>query len=309
MNVSIIVCTKDRPKELAKCIESITRQSRIPDEVVIVHGGCKQILSPTVELVGPVYVKHIYSAAPSYLTADRNKGVRGSSGDIIIFVDDDVILHKGFVREIVRVFENDAGRRIGGAMGRIVNIPRPQETFSFGAVLYQLIRRTFLLPRIGDGRFLPSGSPTYIDYSTSPRDVEFLSGCCMAYRRELFQELQFDEDFLNAHLYVDDEDFSYRVSRKYRNTYAPNARLDHYLSPIGTKRHETRYTRARMTIVARHYLVKKNFPNITRHSIAFWWSVAGFIVEAVMKRDRDTLRGLLSGVGQLMAGGRNRERH
>ena len=302
MKVSAIVCTRDRPEELARCIESIVRQSRIPDEVVVVHGGCRQNVPPTRERIGPVDFKHVYSAAPSYLTADRNKGVRNSSGDIIIFLDDDVILHEDFVKEIVRVFENDPGRAIGGAMGRIVNTPTPR-------VPFQLMRRLFLLPRIGDGRFLPSGSPTYISHFTSPRDVEFLSGCCMAYRRELFQKYQFDERFLKAHLYVDDEDFSYRVSRKHRNIYVPSARLVHYLSPIGTKRRQTQYTRARMRIVARHYLLKKNFPNTAIHSIAFWWSVAGSLVGAVMKRDRESLRGLLDAVGQLTASGRSRDRN
>ena len=126
MKVSVIVCTKDRPEELARCVESIARQSRIPDETVVVHGGCKRTTPPRLEQVGPVKFKHVYSAAPSYLTADRNKGVRSSSGDIIIFLDDDVILHEDFVMEIARVFEDDADRKIGGAMGQIVNLPRPK---------------------------------------------------------------------------------------------------------------------------------------------------------------------------------------
>ena len=64
-----------------------------------------------------------------------------------------------------------------------------------------------------------------------------------------------------------------------------------------------------MRIVARHYLLKKSFPNTARHSIAFWWSVAGLFVGAVMKRDGDTLKGLLDGVGQLITNGRSRERN
>jgi len=68
-------------------------------------------------------------------------------------------------------------------------------------------------------------------------------------------------DFPNA-MFTDDEDFSYRVSRKYQNVYTPYAKIAHNPSPIGRV---SGYTRAKMTLEARYYLLKKishEHPNI-----------------------------------------------
>jgi glycosyltransferase involved in cell wall biosynthesis len=58
-------------------------------------------------------IKYIHSTSRSGLSADRNTGIRHSSGDVILFLDDDTVLEKGFIKEIVRIFEEDSGRRIG----------------------------------------------------------------------------------------------------------------------------------------------------------------------------------------------------
>jgi hypothetical protein len=116
-----------------------------------------------------------------------------------------------------------------------------------------------------------------------------------AYRKEVFKDLKFDEDFPNA-MFTDDEDFSYRVSRKYRNVYTPHAKLVHNPSPIGRVNH---YTRAKMTVEARYYLLKKNFPRTIKHTLAFWWSVIGYFIQAIMSMDRENIRGVISGIANI----------
>jgi GT2 family glycosyltransferase len=128
------------------------------------------------------------------------------------------------------------------------------------------------------------------------KNVEFLSGGLTAYRREVFKDLKFDEDFLDAHLYTDDEDFSYMVSRKYRNVYTPYAKLVHNPSPIGRV---NPYTRAKMTVEARYYLLKKNFPHTLKHTLAFWWSVVGLLVQAMLTVNKENVKGVISGVSDI----------
>jgi cellulose synthase/poly-beta-1,6-N-acetylglucosamine synthase-like glycosyltransferase len=76
------------------------------------------------------------------LTYQRNVGVRNSSGDIIFFLDDDIVLDKDFIKEIVKVFEKDCEKKVGGVMGNMVNIRRPR---IIKTLLSYLIRRIFLL--------------------------------------------------------------------------------------------------------------------------------------------------------------------
>jgi len=182
-------------------------------------------------------------------------------------------------------------------MGNIVNIQRPKTILSkLRANLYLLVRRIFLLPSSGDGRFRSSGCPTFIHGAKEIKDVEFLSGGLTAYRKEVFKDLKFDEDFLDAHLYTDDEDFSYRVSRKYPNVYTPYAKLVHNPSSIGRV---NPYARAKMTVEARYYLLKKNFPRTIKHTLAFWWSVIGYFIQAIMSMDNENIRGVISGIANI----------
>ncbi|MCJ7634141.1 glycosyltransferase [Candidatus Bathyarchaeota archaeon] len=294
MKISVVICTKNRVQELMRCIKSVIAQSLSLDELIIVDAGDteKAYLKIKEEFPNDSRFKYIHTF-PSYLTADRNTGVRNSSGDIIIFLDDDTVVDKDFIKEVAKVFEKDHEKKIGGVMGNMVNVQRPNNILSN---LNLAIRRIFLLPTLGSGRFRCSGCPTFIHGAKETKNVEFLSGCCMAYRRKVFNDLKFDTGFLEAHLCTDDEDFSYRVSRKYQNVYTPYAKLVHNPSPIGR---DTRYTRTKMTVEARYYLLKKNFPQTLKHTLAFWWSVIGLIVQAATTMDKESLKGLIRGLAAI----------
>jgi hypothetical protein len=117
--------------------------------------------------------------------------------------------------------------------------------------------------------------------------VEFLSGDLTAYRKEAFKDLKFDEYFLDARLYTDDGDFSFRLSRKYQNVYTPYARVAHNPPPIGRVNHRTR---AKMRIEARYYMLMKNFPRTPNHTLAFWWLVIGLFIQAITTMDNKVLK-------------------
>ena len=153
----------------------------------------------------------VYPHIPKLSDSRLKYGVRNSYGDIIIFLDDDTVVDKDFIKEVAKVFEKDHEKKISGIMGNILNVQRPNNILSN---LNLAILHIFLLPTFGSGRFRYSGSPTFIHGTKETKNVEFLSGCCMAYRRKAFNDLKFDIGFLEAHLCTDDEDFPYRVSQQ-----------------------------------------------------------------------------------------------
>jgi hypothetical protein len=162
--------------------------------------------------------------------------------------------------------------------------------------LHHVIARIFLLPSLGDGKFKASASPTFLHDAHEIRNVEFLSGCDMAFRKEVFSSFEFDEDF--PELYKDDDDFSYSVSRKYQNVYTPYAKLVHNLSPTGSAsaRLAHTYLRAKKTVQSRYYLLKKNYPRTLKNTLAFWWSVVGSFLQAIMTMNSGNIRGVISGI-------------
>jgi GT2 family glycosyltransferase len=287
----------NRVQELVRCIKSIVFQSLPPDEVIIVDASdTGKTYSKIKEEFGQdSRFKYIHTKPA--LTHQRNTGVRNSSGDIVFFLDDDVVLDRDFVKKIVKVFENASEKKIGGVMGNIVNLRRP---IGFKANLHILIERIFLLPTSGNGRFRASGCPTFVHGAEEIKSVEFLSGGLTAYRREVFKDFRFDEGFPDPRFNADDDDFSYRVSRKYKNVYTPYAKLVHSPSFIGREKH---YERARITLESRYYVVKKNFSHTPKNIFAFWWSVIGLLVQAIVAMDKESFKGLIRGVTDIRKGG------
>jgi len=302
MRVSVVICTKDRVQELVDCVRSVLAQSVSPVEIIIVDASDKDEAYLKIKEKFPKdsRFKYIRSTGSSGLSADRNKGVRNSSGDIILFLDDDTVLDKDFIKKIVEVFEKDSEKKIGGVMGNVVNADRPKNFWmKLRANLHLLITRIFLLPTPGDGRFRSSGCPSFFSGAEEIKNVEFLSGCCMAYRKEVFKDFKFDEDF--PELYTDDEDFSRRVSLKYQNVYTTYAKLIHRLSMVGSAsaRRASEYTRAKKTVKSRYYLLKKNFPHTLKHTLAFWWSVVGYFIQAIMTLNKENVKGVINGVSDM----------
>jgi GT2 family glycosyltransferase len=144
----------------------------------------------------------------------------------------------------------------------------------------------------GDGTFRVSGFPNYPFVADEVKKVEFLSGGLTAWRRKILMEFKFDEKLLGPSI-CEDDDFSYRVSRKYANVYTPHARVVHYMSPVAR---DKQYKIAKMTIQTRYYLFKKNLPQTFKYKIGAYWAVIGMFLEEVVAMDIESLRGLIAGL-------------
>lgn len=295
LKVSIVISTKDRLRSLVVCVESILAQTLLPDELIVVDSSDSTELKSRLNalLRGKVTFKHINAKVG--LTQARNVGIGKSAGDVILFLDDDVILDKDYIKEVIRVFNDDSEKKVGGVTGDI------EYKHSFRSSVGQLLGTIFFLFRHGDGKLQLSGRPTFAR-GDKIVNVECLSGSNMAFRKEVFSEFKFDES-LHGYCPMEDVDFSYRVSRKYRNVYTPYAKLIHDTAPPAKS---VEYARMRMEIKNYCYLFKKNLPQTPKRKFAFWWSIVGLFVVtfllAISRRSAEGLRGLKDGVITIMKG-------
>ena len=162
----------------------------------------------------------LIGSAPG-LPRQRNLGARTTTGSVVVYLDDDVVLESGYLAAVARTFEEDRTGQIGGAGGAQVPDPTPREGF-----LRRIACRLFLLDTYGRGIVKRSGRPDYVFSPRSRMEVECLSGCNMAYRREVLDALSFDER-LGGYALGEDLQFSYRVSRRWKLVLTPEARLEH----------------------------------------------------------------------------------
>lgn len=264
--VSVVICTKDRLEDPVRCIESLLCQTRLPDEIVIIDAsGGDQLKKRIEETFAASRVPLVYKHSKPGLTYQRNVSLGVLRGEVVFFFDDDVVLEPDFLAEILRVFENDVTGQVGGVMGRIVNLPHRRW-------LLNLYCRVFCLSRPGNGRFLRSGLATFpCNKDGEVLATDFLSGGITAYHQRVLKEFSWDES-LEGYALMEDADFSYRVSRRFRNYYVPAARCSHYPSPIGGDRVE----KLRRTRFRNHrYLFEKNMPKSLINWFAFWLAVIG----------------------------------
>ena len=86
MKVSLILATKGRVEEFAKCVHSLSRQTGAEVELIVVDQNRDDRLQPILAAL-PFPVLHLRSEPG--LSRARNAGLTAATGDIVAFPDDD----------------------------------------------------------------------------------------------------------------------------------------------------------------------------------------------------------------------------
>jgi glycosyltransferase involved in cell wall biosynthesis len=127
MNISVILCTYNRCRSLARTLDSLAVQ-QLPDsvdwEVIVVDNNSKDQTREVVEeFCGPHSGRFRYLFEPQQgLSHARNAGIREARGDVLAFTDDDVTLDPKWLLNLTSALRD--GTAVGTG-GRIL----PEQTF------------------------------------------------------------------------------------------------------------------------------------------------------------------------------------
>ena len=116
LSVSVIIPTYNRRKWLGEILASIALQT-LPFnqfEVIVVDDGSSDTTSDIVQQVYPFRLRYFYQSNQGDAAA-RNLGAKQSQADILVFLDDDMILEKDFLANMVADPDVFANRLIVGA--------------------------------------------------------------------------------------------------------------------------------------------------------------------------------------------------
>ena len=106
MKVSLIISTYNRPDALRLCLLSAFRQSRLPDEIIVGDDGSTRETKETIEslrAMSPVKLIHVWHEDKGFrLAMMRNKCIAKASGDYIVEIDGDIIMHRSFIKDHAR---------------------------------------------------------------------------------------------------------------------------------------------------------------------------------------------------------------
>ncbi|WP_254016416.1 glycosyltransferase family 2 protein [Mesorhizobium escarrei] len=179
-SASVVICTRDRPNELRRCLASLPQQSLPPAEIIVVDNASKGDETRQVVLAaGAIYLREDRPG----LDIARNRGAQRASSSIVAYTDDDVLLHPHWLERLVAAFDS---RSIGAVTGLVL----PAEI----ATEAQRYFETFW--SFGQG-YTPQTFRAD-DFAARKHEVfpswQIGAGASMAFRREVFDRAgMFDE--------------------------------------------------------------------------------------------------------------------
>lgn len=185
MKISVVVPAHLAGESLERCLQGLTQAQPAPDELIVVpdgkaegvaelarsYGAC--VLEPTKVPMGPAHA--------------RNRGVAAVSGDVVFFVDADVVVHPDVIHRVRTIFEEDAD--LAALIGSYDDDPGERSFLS----RYRNLLHHFI-------------------HQTSNEDASTFWGACGAIRRDIFLKLGgFDERYVNPS--IEDIELGYRLKQ------------------------------------------------------------------------------------------------
>jgi len=103
MKVSVIIVTRNRADMLKNCLNSLVRQTKKLDEVIIVDNNSDDHTKDLVNNFNKkLPIKYIFEPRIGTPIA-RNTGIKNARYDIIAFIDDDCVADENWIKEIKRL--------------------------------------------------------------------------------------------------------------------------------------------------------------------------------------------------------------
>jgi GT2 family glycosyltransferase len=198
-DASVVICTRDRPEELQRCLDSLPRQTLRPSEVIVVDNASRDGRTRDVALAaGVIYMREDRPG----LDIARNTGARRTRSPIVAYTDDDVLLHPTWLERLVAAFD---GPQIGAVTGLVLPAELATEAqrhfeahWSFG--------RGYLRKDFDAERFRSQCNDVFHAW-------EIGAGASMAFRREVFERVGYFDERLDVGRAgcSGDSEFWYRV--------------------------------------------------------------------------------------------------
>lgn len=293
LSISVVIATKDRSEDLITFLDSLNKQSCLPQECIIVDASDKN----EEELYKKKLhsdIKFVYIPASPGLTIQRNIGINSSHGDVVFFFDDDVILESEYLEEAMKIYAEY--EHCGGVVGKITNIGRLVQNWKYK--LMQLLCYFFQVEYYDDrGQMRKSGLKNDFYFGNTVQSIQSASGCCMSFRKNILKQVGMFDENLVGYSYMEDVDIGFRVSRIASVYFCPMSKCVHNQSPNNRLKD---FENGKMFMINWHYLFRKNLPQridyLLSHYMAFFFLIVMHFYNFRFRR----LAGMISGAKSIL---------
>lgn len=291
MEISVVIPTKNRKNDLLIAINSISIQTIMPKELIIIDQSDNQLdINDIVEIKSmfknKIELIYYHDTSINGLIAAKNYSLKLVSSDYISFLEDDVIIEADYFENAIMGFVNNP--KMKGCSGIVLNIT---ETGNYYPILHKLSHQ---------GIFNDIRPSIFTKYKNLKElnliKSNALSGGISIWSMEVFNTIKFDT-INNFHL-LEDIDFSNRVYEFYSSELYINTavRLVHNTSPLGREFNFIKNKRK-----AREYLIfYKKFSYRYFSFFNILWLLFCLLLQSlylsIRTRNFSLLTGLLAGI-------------
>lgn len=210
LTVALIICTRDRPDFLGRCLRAVSCLDPAPDEVLVVDNTPgREVVRALAQAHGAHY---IVEPVPG-LSRARNRGFTESTSDIVAYIDDDAEADPDWLGTMVEHF---ADPMVAAVTGETISSPALRDYF-----------------RPQPARYVGNHDPLWFEMATFG-GLGF--GTNMALRRSAVPSSKpFDERLgRGAPIRLAEESYAFAslLARGFRAAHVPSAFVLHEMKPM-----------------------------------------------------------------------------
>lgn len=229
---TVVICTRDRVDEVLEFLDNLSKTTSFEVvRVIIVENSLSQentqILRKLIDYETKLSNVTVIQSSPGLAQA-RNESLPLLAGDIVHFMDDDITLPMNYFEYIDEIFTKYP--TIAGLAPHIESAINNSD-FEIRMIVEKILGFIFR----ADGKLSKSGRARWIRKSRKHYDVEWLPGCCMAYRINAIVNNKFETGLENGPLggYAlgEDLDFSHQISKRAKLMGLGEISIEHKLAP------------------------------------------------------------------------------
>jgi GT2 family glycosyltransferase len=240
LRVSLVVLTYNSDRIVGECLQSLLPLVSKAEIIVVDNASADETRAVVNRHVPPMRL--IANATNRGCAGGNNVGWHDSSGDIVVFVNPDVIVTDHWLDPLVQPFLDDP--RVGITGSKLL-YPGTRTIQHAGGILHP----NGMVDHFGTGE---EDVGQYDDIS----DVDYVTGASIAVRREVLETLGgFDEDFNPA--YFEETDLCWRARHAgWKVRFAPESVAYHHESTVLTRnspRFLRLFYRGRMRFVVKNF--------------------------------------------------------
>ena len=232
-NISIVIPSRNRKKFIEQLLDDLDKQSQPIHEIIVIDQS-----DVPYQLNNCIYIYQKYTGP----CKSRNIGIKNATGDILVFLDDDISIAPDFIDKITQPIRENLSPAVAGA--------NCDASLNYK---HQFAHEYLESPSANWVKIL-TANPNF----PGKKYTFSLPGCCFAIRRDVLDTVGYFDEFFDPSGAGEDREMAVRLFKHgYDIYYNGDAAIQHFAAPEGGSRDID--SRSIMLDINLGYIVGKHF--------------------------------------------------